>query len=155
VPMGTRMPMRWVQAISYFARSARDADAWIARQDPPLGATQIEQMQKGMAFVREHSFIAHMRRPGTAPQEETAGIRAAGEDPPIVPEADLQDDKVYPLMAILAPIYDGRDRVTISLVMAGFHHAMTGADVRLAGGRMAQACERISGFLAGRPADLD
>lgn len=155
VPLGTRMPMRWVQAISYFARSPREADAWVARQNPPLGAAQVEQMQKGMAFVREHGFIAHMRRPGTAAQEDTAGMRAASEDPPIVPETDLREDKVYPLMAILAPIYDNRDRVTISLVVAGFHHAMTGAEVQFAGRRLAEACERISRFLTGRPADFD
>lgn len=154
VPMGTRMPIRWVQAISYFARSPREAEAWITRQEPPLGSSQIEQIHKGMAFVREHGFIAHMRRPGTA-QDEPAGMRAANEDPPIVPETDLLDDKVYPLVAIMAPIYDSRDRVTISLVVAGFHHAVTGAEVRFAGRRLAEACERISRFLTGRPADFD
>ncbi|MFD2135638.1 helix-turn-helix domain-containing protein [Novosphingobium resinovorum] len=37
VPLGTRMPLRWIQAMTFFARSARDADAWVSRADPPLG----------------------------------------------------------------------------------------------------------------------
>lgn len=155
VPMGTRMPMRWVQAMSYFARSPREAEAWMARTSPPLTAAQAAEMEEGMEFVRKHGFIPHLRRPGSTTQEEPAAIRAANDDPPIVPAMELEDDKAYPLMAILAPIYDSRGRATISLVMAGFHRMMTGAEIDTAGRRLADACERISRFLAGRPADFE
>lgn len=155
VPMGTRMPLRWIQAISFFARSQRDADAWIARANPAPGAEQLAQMHAAMAFVREHGFVPLLRRPGTTAAEEPAGIRAASEDPPVVPATEFDDGRAYPLMALMAPIYDSRDRVTISLVMAGFHEAMTGAEIRAAGRRLAEASERISRFLAGRPAEID
>ncbi|WP_188768342.1 IclR family transcriptional regulator [Novosphingobium endophyticum] len=155
VPMGTRMPLRWIQAISFFARSPRDADAWITRSDPVPGADQVAQMQAGMEFVREQGFIPLVRRPGSAPEAEPSGIRAASEDPPVVPVTRFEDDRSYPVMALMAPIYDSRDRATISLVMAGFDSALTGPQIMLAGRRLAEACERISRFLSGRPADLD
>lgn len=149
VPLGTRMPLRWIQAISFFARAPREAESWTARALPPLGTEQLEQLREGVEFVREHGFIAHVRRPGTE-ATGTPGIGAGTEDPPVVPQITLEPDQVYPLMAIIAPIYDSRDRVTISLVMAGFHGAMTGTMIMHAGRRLAEACERISGFLCGR-----
>lgn len=155
VPMGARMPLRWIQAISFFARSPKEAEAWIARTNPPLGADRVAQMQAAMEFVRAHGYIALMRRPGTTAAEEPAGIRAASEDPPVIPSTDLDDARAYPIMAVMAPIYDRRDRVTISLVMAGFHDALTGAEIKAAGRRLAEACERISHFLTGRPADFN
>lgn len=155
VPMGTRLPLRWIQAISFFARSPREADGWLARTDPKPSAEQVALMQGAMAFVREHGYAALLRRPGAGLSDEPAGIRAATEDPPVVPATEFEDDRAYPLMALIAPIYDSRDRVTISLVMAGFHDALGGSEIRRAGRRVAEACERISRFLAGRPADFE
>ncbi|MCT2399795.1 IclR family transcriptional regulator [Novosphingobium mangrovi (ex Huang et al. 2023)] len=155
VPLGTRMPLRWIQAMSFFARSPREAESWIARAEPDLGPEQLDLFRGGLDFVREHGFIALVRRPGTAAMDEVQGIGAGTEDPPVVPQLTLQDDKVYPLMALMAPIYDSRNRVTISLVMAGFHGAMTGPKVTEAGRRLAEACERISVFLSGRAASAD
>ncbi|PZQ55473.1 MAG: transcriptional regulator [Novosphingobium pentaromativorans] len=149
VPLGTRMPLRWVQATSFFARSPRDADAAQVRINPSPSAEQLEQLYAGMAFVRENGFIALTRRP-----ESVAGeaISPSGlEDPPVVPRTDLDDDGVYPLMAIMAPIYDARDRVSISLVLAGFNGATTGAEICTAGKALAEACARISRFLIGDP----
>lgn len=154
VPLGTRMPLRWIQAMSFFARSPREAENWAARAVPPLTAEHLEEFRAGLDFVRQNGFVAHMRRPGSE-SSHAPGITAGTEDPPVVPEFVLEDGKTYPLMAIIAPIYDSRDRATISLVMAGFHGAMTGPLVRQAGRRLADACERISGFLSGRAAPID
>lgn len=150
VPMGTRMPMRWVQAISYLARSPRDVEMWLARTDSPPSAEQIAQMEKGMAFVREYGFIPLLRRPGAIFPGEPAAIGAVSNDPPIVPETEFEDDRSYPLMAIMAPIHDDRDRATISIVMAGFPDMVAGSDIHRAGGKLAEACQRISRFLSRR-----
>jgi DNA-binding IclR family transcriptional regulator len=56
-------------------------------------------------------------------------------------------------MAIMAPVYDGHNRVVMALVMAGFHGGMTGNAVVRAGARLAETCERISGYLSGKPFD--
>ncbi|WP_232494761.1 IclR family transcriptional regulator [Novosphingobium kaempferiae] len=148
VPLGTRMPLRWIQAMTFFARSTRDADAWVSRADPPLGEEQLGQFRAGLEFVRSKGYVALLRRPGS--EEGEAGVRVGTEDPPVVPLVDADPQRVYPLVALMAPIYDSRNRVMMALVMAGFHGAMTGTSVSEAGGRLAEACERISGFLAGR-----
>ncbi|MGH6747165.1 IclR family transcriptional regulator [Novosphingobium sp.] len=149
VPLGTRMPLRWVQATSFFARNPREADAAQVRINPSPSAEQLEQLHGGMAFVREHGFIALIRR---ADSSRTAEISTSGlEDPPVVPQTELEDERAYPLMAIMAPIYDARDRVSISLVLAGFNGSMTGAEARRAGEALADACARISRFLIGQP----
>ncbi|MFC0204198.1 IclR family transcriptional regulator [Novosphingobium soli] len=147
VPLGTRMPLRWIQAITFFARSAREADAWTGRADPPLSEDQLTQFRAGLEFVRANGFVALVRRPGA---DDSVGMRMGTEDPPVVPTVELEPERAYPLMAVMAPIYDSRDRVTMALVLAGFHGAMTGESVIEAGRRLAAACERISGFLQGR-----
>jgi DNA-binding IclR family transcriptional regulator len=146
VPLGTRMPLRWIQATVYYARAPRDAEAWIARADPVVAEDQLAQFRAGMEFVRSQGFIALVRRPGA----DEAGIRSGTEDPPVIPQVDIQADRVYPLMAVMAPIYDARNRVMMALVMAGFDGVMNGTAVNHAGQRLAAACERISGFLSGR-----
>lgn len=148
VPLGTRMPLRWVQATSFFARNPREADAAQVRINPSPTAEQIEQLHSGMAFVREHGYIALTRRPDAALEDMLSSTRL--EDPPVVPQIELEDGVSYPLMAVMAPIYDARDRVSISLVMAGFDGAMTGVQVRTAGRALAEACSRISRFLIGQ-----
>ncbi|TCM19553.1 DNA-binding IclR family transcriptional regulator [Novosphingobium sp. PhB165] len=150
VPLGTRMPLRWVQATAFFARNPREADAAQARINPSPSVEQLEQLHSGMAFVREHGFIALTRRPDSAPGSSSM-VGASLDDPPVMPETVLEAGKTYPLMAVMAPIYDARDRVSISLVMAGFSGAQTGAEVRKAGEALAEACMRISRFLIGQP----
>ncbi|PNU01980.1 IclR family transcriptional regulator [Novosphingobium guangzhouense] len=146
VPLGTRMPLRWIQAMTFFARSARDADAWVSRADPPLGDEQLAQFRAGLGFVRSNGYLALLRRPGS---EEELGVRSGTEDPPVVPLLEPDAQRVYPLVALMAPIYDSRNRVVMALVMAGFHGGLNGGAVSDAGGRLAEACARISGFLAG------
>lgn len=151
VPLGTRMPLRWVQATSFFARNPREADAAQVRINPSPSAEQLQQLHGGMAFVRENGFIALVRRPESTSSE--AFSPSGLEDPPVVPQTDLDPVRAYPLLAIMAPIYDARDRVSISLVMAGFEGVINGAEVRRAGEALAEACARISRFLIGQPAD--
>lgn len=150
VPLGTRMPLRWIQAVTFFARSARDADAWASRVDPALGEDTLAQFRSGLEFTRAHGFIPLVRRPGV---DDEVGIPGGVVDPPVVPQLVLEAEKVYPLMALMAPVFDNRNRVVMALVLAGFHGPATGARVTAIGQRLAQACERISGFLAGRAED--
>lgn len=147
VPLGTRMPLRWIQAITFFARAPREADTWIARADPAPGEDQLAQFRAGLELARARGFTPLVRRPG---EEDGVGMRSGTEDPPVVPLLAIEGARTYPLMALMAPIYDARNRVMMALVMAGFHGAMDGDAVTHAGQRLAAACERISGFLSGR-----
>ncbi|MDE8654404.1 IclR family transcriptional regulator [Novosphingobium album (ex Liu et al. 2023)] len=155
VPLGTRMPLRSVQAIAFYARAPREADAWLDRTDPRPSPEQVDLMTRGMEFVREHGFIALVRRPGAAQVDPgaTSLLDARTDELPVIPLLELRPDQAYSLMAIMAPIYDARDKVTIALVMAGFHLSQSAGQVERAGQRLREACERISRFLSGNLGD--
>ena len=69
------------------------------------------------------------------------------DDLPVIPLAEVQADKPYPLAAIMAPVFDAKGRVSFALVMAGFHSAMTGAQTLAAGRRLRAACDRVGALL--------
>lgn len=157
VPLGTRMTMHWTQAIAFFARAPRDADAWAGRAQPRLGADQAAQMQGGMQFVRQHGFVPLVRKPGvTLPLTGNPEnfIPPQGDDIPVMPQLELDAASAYPLAAIMAPIFDGRGKVPFALVMAGFRTALTGGQAMAAGGQLKSACDRISTFISGKAAEI-
>lgn len=148
VPLGTRMPLRTVHAVAYFARSPREVEAWLERTDHPPSPGQVELMYDAMAFLREHGFVVHVRRPGIDASSQMHDVlHNKAADVPVEPATNIEADKAYPVMALMAPIYDAKERVTISIVMAGFHHALTGEQIFAAGARLRDACERISDFI--------
>jgi len=152
VPMGARLNLHWTQALVYFSRTDREADNWLQRTDSNPSDENVEAMRQGMEFVREHGFVVHMRRAGFS-YEDGGGstfVPPEGNDVPIRPDYELEPDKAYPVAAIMAPVYDAKDRVPISLVMAGFRTALTGEEAMAAGKRLAEACERISKFVSGK-----
>jgi DNA-binding IclR family transcriptional regulator len=157
VPLGTRMPLTTVQASVFFARAPKDASAWLERNIPDADDDRRNTLFAGIDYVREHGFLALVRRPGASwDAEATPQLRTARDDPPVLATLQLEQAKRYPLAAIMAPIYDARGRTTISLLMAGFHESQTGEQVMAAGERLSSACQRVSDFLSGRhQADFD
>jgi DNA-binding IclR family transcriptional regulator len=150
VPLGTRMPMRYIQAIPFYARSPKETEAWLARTDLKPEADQVAAMERGFAFVRDHGYIALVRKTGmdwTANFDATA--REIVEEPPVEPLARIEKGQSYRLVALMAPIYEPRDKVSISLLMAGFPSSSTGAQIEEAGEALAAACQRISRFIVG------
>jgi DNA-binding IclR family transcriptional regulator len=157
VPLGTRMNLHWTQAIPFFARAPREAEAWLGRTQPKPNVEQEELFRKGMEFVREHGFIVLIRKPGftmSFDEPEERFIPPVGDDVPVTPQIELKFDALYPLAAIMAPVFDSKGRVPFSFVMAGFRSALTGEEALDAGDRLKQACDRISAFVSGRTAEL-
>ncbi|MCB2060870.1 MAG: helix-turn-helix domain-containing protein, partial [Novosphingobium sp.] len=157
VPLGTRMKLHWTQAIPFFARAPKEAEAWLERTEPRPSAEQEHLFRKGMEFVREHGFIVHIRKPGFTLDLEEAQERFTppeGDDVPVTPQFELKPETHYPLAAIIAPVFDSKGKVPFSFVMAGFHSALTGEQALYAGERLKQACDRLSAFVSGRVAEL-
>jgi len=152
VPLDTRMKMRSAQAVVFYAWSPQEAEAWLTRANPKPSAEREAHMFKAMEFAREVGFVPLMRRPGVTLEEEYQPevIEAATDELPVMPVTGLEDGKVYPLAALMAPVFDAKGKVTFALLMAGFQQAMTGAQVRDAGNFLRAACDRISDFVAGR-----
>ena len=152
VPLGTRMKLRSAQAVVYYAWSQNDAEAWLARAEPPPVPEKRDLMFQAMAFAREHGFAALVRNPGVVFGEASQDLLANSESDelPVVPLASLDPAGVYPVAALMAPVFDERGKVSFALVMAGFHSAMSGEQTLAAGASLREACTRISGFVAGR-----
>ena len=152
VPLGTKMKLRSAQAVVYYAWSQKDAEAWLANATPPPSPDKAALMFDSMEFAREHGFIVQVRNPGVVFGEPNAELlsRAESDELPVVPLAKIDAASVYPVAALMAPVFDGKGKVVFTLVMAGFHTGMTGAQALEAGTSLRGACERISGFVAGR-----
>jgi len=155
VPLGTRMKLRSAQAIVFFGWSRPDAEAWLAKTGPKPSPERVDLMFKSMDFAREHGFAVLIRQANFSysGQEMVNDIGADSDELPVVPTAQIDSDQLYPVGALMAPIFDARGKVSFALVMAGFHAPMTGTQIFEAGARLRGACERISSFVAGRSAD--
>ncbi|MET1755485.1 helix-turn-helix domain-containing protein [Novosphingobium sp. RD2P27] len=152
VPLGIRMPLTTVQAIVFFAKAPKEAMSWLDRNIPAADEGRRQLLESGMQFVCEHGYLPLTRAAGIDPVFSSASstLRSATDDPPVAPLLTFEDEARYPLAAIMAPIYDARDRVSISLLMAGFRDVQQGGEVRAAGERLTAACQRVSDFLSGR-----
>jgi len=155
VPLGTRMPLRSTQASVFFARNKREADAWIERADPKPAPDRIELMRAAIEAVERDGYITLVRRPGMVlgGSLDPNVINADTDDLPVMAVPAIAPDESYPVGAIMAPVWDHRDKVSFALVMAGFHNALTGRQVREAGERLRAACARVSAFVSGKEAD--
>lgn len=154
VPLGTRMKLHWTQAIPFFARTPREAEAWIERV-LPAGGDQAERMRQGLAFVRDNGFICLVRKPGASFDLDGGTDRfipPEGDEIPVSPQIDFTGAGSHAVAAIMAPIFDARGRTPFALVMAGFRMAMDRDEVFEAGNRLKDACDRISTFISGKPA---
>lgn len=153
VPLGTRLPMHWTQAIAFFARAPKDAETWLERSQSKPDEIQLAEMREGMEFVRKRGFVPLVRKPGvTLPLTGNPDnfIPPQGDDIPVMPQLELDDKTAYPLAAIMAPVFDARGKVPFALVMAGFRTALTGEQVWEAGRQVSEACGRISAFISGK-----
>lgn len=152
VPIGTRMKLRSAQAVVYYAWSTGEAEAWLERARPKPAPDKIDLMFQNIAFAREHGFVVHVRNPGVVFSGANANYLQGEEtdEIPVVPVPQVEPDTVYPVAALMAPVFEARDKVSFALVMAGFQAPMTGAQAMAAGTRLRAACERISGFVTAR-----
>ena len=151
VPIGTRMKLRSAQAVVYFAWSKAEADAWLERATPRPEPDRVELMWRNMAFAREHGFIIHVRNPGMITGAPTANYLQGEEtdEIPVVPIPEIDRDSIYPVAALMAPVFDARGKVSFALVIAGFQAPMTGEQAIAAGEQLRDACARITGFIGG------
>lgn len=157
VPMGTRMKLRSAQAVVYYGWSSEEAESWLERATPRPAPDRIALMFEAMAFARTHGFAVLARNPGVVFGETVDPARLTStesDDLPVVPVAKIEAEQPYPVGALMAPVFDTRGKVSFSLVLAGFHGAMSGAQIMAAGAQLASACARISDFVAGNGRSL-
>jgi DNA-binding IclR family transcriptional regulator len=152
VPLGTRMKLRSAQAVVYYGWSQAEAEAWLDRATPRPLPDNCGLMFEAMRFARAHGFAVLVRKPGVVLGEDVDPVQLVStesDDLPVIPIAEIAADRAYPIGALMAPVFDARGKVGFALVLAGFHGALSGAQIMAAGAQLAEACGRISDFVAG------
>ena len=155
VPVGTRMRMRSAQAVVYYAWSPGEAEAWLERAKPKPAPDKIALMLRNMAFAREHGFVVHVRNPGVDVGSANANFLQgeASDEIPVIPVPKVEPDAIYPVAALMAPVFEAPGKVSFALVLAGFQAPMTGAQALAAGAmlRAAPSAGSSSGSRATNP----
>ena len=149
LPLGTRVKLMPRSIPVFFAWSPDEADAWLARCDPPLDEAQRAAIMGGMAFAREHGFAALMRTDLGDGDPDTAAFDVVGDskDRPIAILTQIVPEKRYALSSLTAPVFNASGKVEFVVGLMGFTRAMTGAEAFDTATALRAACGRIGAFL--------
>jgi DNA-binding IclR family transcriptional regulator len=155
VPAGTRLKLRPpFGAIFYAWGPEAEAAAWIDATEPTPTPDLHRQMREAMTFLREHGYSAYVRNPA-AHGVDRPPEQVFSEDAAIFPTSPLfalEDGARYPLVSIVAPVFELRGRIAFVLGLSGFPaRPVDGATIRRLAARLTEACDRISHFITGRP----
>lgn len=153
IPLGTRFNLHVSLAPVFYGWSEKDVETWLRITDTNPSEEQRELFERTGDFARENGFVVILRKPGANFDGDVSGQKVNGpvNEFPVETTDRLENGETYPVAAIFAPVLDERGRVNFALGMVGFFAPLAGAQVRQAGERLREACDRISTFVAGRP----
>jgi DNA-binding IclR family transcriptional regulator len=152
-PPGTRLKLRApFGSIFYAWRPEAEAKAWLDACVPPPTEAHRAEMMQGMKFLRENGYSVHVRNPRGAgfdrPPEQV--FREESEAFPTTLLPDIQDSADYPMVSVIAPVFEFRGQIAFVLGLSAFTGTAKGADIKHIGARLTAACDRISTFITGR-----
>jgi DNA-binding IclR family transcriptional regulator len=149
-PVGTRLKLRPQTAAIFFTRSPeKKIEGWVEAQTPPLADEQRQDLYRGLAFAREHGFVAVVR---AAPREGGVQDDVLGTENAQVAVAlasEIEAGRSYSIAALIAPVFDAQSKTAFAIGLAGFDGATEGAQVLQIASELTLACERITRFVAG------
>jgi DNA-binding IclR family transcriptional regulator len=151
-PKGTRVRLRPPFAGIFFAWSppAR-AEAWLAASAPSATPEQKTLMTEAMAFARCYGFTFSVRNP-RFPEHQDDGEHAFEQgwsDLPVSMTPELDPEREYSLISVIAPVFDASQDVAFTLALVGFTGKRAGRDIEHIGRRLRSACDHISSFIGG------
>jgi DNA-binding IclR family transcriptional regulator len=157
IPPGARLKLRAPFGSVFYAwRPEAEANAWMDGCNPPPTQEHRESMRQGMDFLREHGYSAHVSNPQATgfdrPAEEV--FREERNVFPTLLLPAIRDDAQYPLVSIIAPVFELRGQIAFVLGLTGFTQTTQGAEIERIGRLLVAACNRISRFITGAPAPL-
>jgi hypothetical protein len=148
-PVGTRLRLRSQTAATFMAWSPeKQSKAWIESRVPPLSDPERDEMLGGMAFAREHGFIAIVRT-GAVDGGADAVLGTETSEVSVALAAELRDGQSYSLAALVAPVFEPKARVAFALGLAGFKGSLSSDEVWKVARHLTDACGRVSAFIAG------
>jgi DNA-binding IclR family transcriptional regulator len=154
VPLGNRHALPRTLAPIFYAGSRRDALQWFTAK--PGNPGHRAEFEATLDFVAERGFIVIVFKPGYVSQasDDAAVLDNKAYDEPVEALSALNPDESYRIAAAFAPIFDERGDVSFALGTAGFFGTRTGTEIEEIGQRLRSACDRITSFISGRPAEL-
>jgi DNA-binding IclR family transcriptional regulator len=155
IPSGARLKLRApFSSIFYAWRPEAEATAWLDATTPAPTPEHRRLMIEGMNFLRQNGYSAHLHNPSATrfdrPPEQI--FREEMTTFPTTLLGSLSDDEHYPLVSIIAPVFEQRKQIAFVLGLSGFTHTTSGAEIRRIGQSLVGACERISSFITGSSA---
>lgn len=151
LPREGRLPHRPPFGGIFFAWSPKAiVEGWLAKLEPPATPAQREDMERGMAFVREHGFQFTVRDPREQSEETAEWLFAELQDRPIHLATSLDPTCTYRLASVTAPVFGPQDKVAFVLALVGLSRTVSGVEIVRTGERVREAADRISDFLGGR-----
>ena len=151
IPAGARLKLAPHFAALYGAfAQGPEATSWLTTCTPPLTDAQREEMVAGMAFLRKHGYAAHIRNPAASWDYKPEQVFR--ESSLIFPTSllpEIEDDKQYQLVGIIAPVFGEYDQIAMLLGLSGLPQPLKGKDIQKIAERLTSACSRISAFITG------
>lgn len=144
VPLGARLRLHTAFVGIHFAWNEDGVAEWLKVADPAPGAAELDDLRRGIAFVRQHGFQALVRSQGAG----GSGEPVFGGELPISLATDIAMDGRYELTSLIAPVFSADGRVEFVMGLMGFNRTMTGAQLFAAAEKLKAACARISAFSA-------
>jgi DNA-binding IclR family transcriptional regulator len=153
MPSGTRLKLRApFSSIFYAWRPEAEATAWLDSSNPPPTPEHRQSMMQGMSFLRENGYSAHVHNPRAThldrPPEQVFREEASTFPTSLLPE--VKDDERYPLVSVIAPVFELRGQIAFVLGLSGFAQNTSGTEIRHIGRQLVGACNRISQFITGQ-----
>lgn len=154
MPSGTRLKLYApFSSIFHAWRPEAETRAWLDSSSPPPTPEYRQSLLQGMSFLRENGYSAHVHNPRAANTSQPPG-QAFRENSSTFPTsilAEVKDSETYPLVSVIAPVFELRGQIAFVLGLSGFTHPVPGSEIRRIGQNLTAACNRISQFITGQP----
>ena len=110
VPLGMQMKLRSTQAAVYHAWSPKDAEVWLEGANPRPSPDKIALMFEAWNLPVRMNLSSLCANPGWCSASPTNERLSSAEtdDLPVVPCARVDAGSVYPVAALMAPVFDAR-----------------------------------------------
>ena len=151
-PRGSRLKLRAPFGATFYAWSPpEEAQAFMDAANPPPTPEQRTVMLEAMRFARERGYLYSVHVQGYTGEREPAQVFGGPQrELPVTVGTSLEPTRDYMLAGVMAPVFDARGQVALTLSLMGLQGQASGAEVERMGRRVREACDRITSFMGGR-----
>ena len=146
--LGQKIPFRAPIAVAFFASSPNKAEEWLSHLPPGKAAHERQEMKKGLAFLRDHGFLAIL----TEEYDPTifwSNTRKTNDFDKMKSSVilDIDDDEFIDVTGLLVPVYNAHGNVEFVFTLAGYDAPVLGCDIYAAAADLKAASSRVSAFV--------